>query len=128
MSLKSVMAVTAAMLCACTIAKGDDGWGQLKAGMTRVDAVSSLGTPLFKNLGRGFELWIYDRGAEIVCYRGMLVAWTAPGGLGGTEGRQLDLRAFLRATPPPTPVGTPDKDAAEPTVFSPLRTMRLPHL
>ena len=128
MSLKSVMAVTAAMLCTFATAKADDGWGQLKAGMTRVDATSTLGKPLFKNLGRGFELWIYDKGAELVCYRGILVAWTPPGGGWGVEGRQLDLRVFLRPTSPAAPVTAPENDATEPVQPSPLRTMRLPHL
>ncbi|MEO6004124.1 MAG: hypothetical protein ABIZ04_10650 [Opitutus sp.] len=128
MLLKSAMAFAAALLCSSGVGKAEEGWGQLKAGMTRVDAVSTLGTPLFKNLGRGFELWIYDRGAEVVCFRGTLVAWTAPGRTGGVEGRQLDLRSFLKAAAPPAPVGETATETAPSANLAPVREMRLPHL
>ena len=129
MSSKLAMAFAVALLCSTGV-RADEGWGQLKAGMTRVDAVSTLGTPLFKNMGRGFELWIYDRGAEVVCYRGTLVAWTVPGRTGGLEGRQLDLRSFLKAAPVPAaaPSTEPTTESTPPTTLAPVREMRLPHL
>ncbi len=76
--------------------RGADGWSQLKAGMTRVEMTQALGEPLMRSNGRQFELCIYDAGAEVVCYRGTVVAWTAPAGSAAADGRQLDLRALLQ--------------------------------
>lgn len=46
--------------------------------MTRNETSAAIGHPLFKNRGHGFELWLYDGGAEVVCFRDTLVAWTPP--------------------------------------------------
>jgi hypothetical protein len=59
------------------LARAADGWAQLKLGMTAEQAEAALGAPLFRNEGRGFELWIYDGRAEVVMYGGV-IAWTAP--------------------------------------------------
>ena len=96
--------------------------------MNRLETASILGTPLFKNTGRGFELWIYDSGAEVVCYRGMVVAWTAPGGVGSVEGRQLDLRPFLKPVPVPKPVSVPASETEASLDLIPIRQMRLPRI
>ena len=55
-----------------------DKWSSLKAGMTRSEAMSVLGTELVASRGRGFEVAIYDGQAEVVYLRGQVVAWTAP--------------------------------------------------
>ena len=55
-----------------------DKWTSLKAGMTRSEATSVLGTELVASRGRGFEVAIYDGQAEVVYLRGQVVAWTAP--------------------------------------------------
>jgi hypothetical protein len=55
-----------------------DGWAQLKAGMTRTEAVAVLGGELLASRGRGFEVAIYDGRAEVVFLLGQVVAWTAP--------------------------------------------------
>jgi len=56
---------------------GADRWAQLKLGMTADETVAALGEPLVRNSGRGFELWIYDRDAEVLFF-GDLIGWTTP--------------------------------------------------
>ena len=128
MSLKTLLAVASAGLCATSIGHAAEGWAQMKSGMNRLETAAVLGTPLFKNTGRGFELWIYDSGAEVVCYRGTVVAWTAPAGTGGTEGRQLDLRPFLKPVPVPKPVSVPVAEPEASLDLIPVRQMRLPRI
>jgi hypothetical protein len=55
-----------------------DGWSQLKAGMTRGEAVELLGAEVVASRARGFEVAIYDEKAEVVFLDGQVVAWTAP--------------------------------------------------
>jgi hypothetical protein len=102
-----------------------EGWAQLKSGMSRADTATALGDPLLRNIGRGFEVWLYDGGAEVLCFQGMVVAWTAPVGVESPDGRQLDLRPFFAkvAPPPSTPAET--KSELNPI---PVREMRLPKL
>lgn len=57
---------------------GAESWAQLKLGMTGDEATEVLGEPLFKTVGHGFELWIYDNKAEALFYGGPLVGWTTP--------------------------------------------------
>lgn len=130
MSFKTLLALTAAVLGTTAMANTSEGWSQLKAGMNGPDAAIALGDPLFKNVARGFELWIYDRGAEAVYFRGLLVAWTAPGGKDGLEGRQLDLRPFLTVAPKvkEKPAAAPAFAVPEGYELIPIRQMRLPRL
>jgi hypothetical protein len=72
------IAALAALVASASPAVGSDGWAQLRRGMSRNETAAAIGDPLFKNRGRGFELWLYDGGAEVVCYRDTLVAWTPP--------------------------------------------------
>lgn len=67
-----------------------EGWEQLKFGMSTEEAGEALGDPLLKNRGSGFELWIYDNGAEAVFYGGPLVAWTTPS-TGKSTGQAVDI-------------------------------------
>lgn len=76
--------------------RGADGWAQLKPGMTRAEMTTALGEPLMRSSGRQFELCIYDAGAEVLCYRGTVVAWTAPSGSTAPDGRQIDLSRLLQ--------------------------------
>lgn len=127
MSLKTRFALLCALgFLAGSTKAADDAWLQLKAGMDRFDTQTALGKPLFKNIGRGFEVWIYDSGAEVLCYRGTVVAWTAPAGQGNGEGRQLDLRFFLKPVVAPAPVRIEEPDAK--LGLAPVREMRLPKL
>ena len=128
MSLRSLLPLLGALMCTAPVGVAKEGWEQMKAGMNPVDTTSALGAPLFKNRGRGFELWIYDSGAEVVCFRGLVVAWTTPGRIGGEEGRQLDLRPLLKVlpTPPPLSAAMPETDAD--LQLNSVRTMRLPRL
>lgn len=57
---------------------GADGWTQLRLGMSGDEAAETLGHPLIKTSGGGFELWVYDNHAEVVFYGGPLVGWTSP--------------------------------------------------
>lgn len=57
---------------------GADRWAQLKLGMTADETISALGEPLVRNVGRGFELWIYDHDSEVLFF-GDLIGWTSPG-------------------------------------------------
>jgi hypothetical protein len=83
-----------------------DGWRHLRKGMTRDETSAKLGDPLFKNHARGFELWLYDCGAEVVCYRGALIAWTAP---------PASSQSVSEPVPePPKPVPAPASTAATP--------------
>ncbi|HWL15038.1 MAG TPA: hypothetical protein VNR00_05500 [Opitutus sp.] len=75
------------------------GWPELKAGMTAQETAAALGEPLMRSQGRQFELWIYDSGAEVVCLRGVVVAWTAPAGITAANGRELDLRGVPATAP-----------------------------
>ena len=126
MSLKSLVLMAGALMCAAGPIRAEDPWLRLKAGMKPVDTALALGEPLFKNTSRGFELWIYDSGAEVVCYRGAVVAWTAPTGHGNGEGRQLDLRFFFKSSSASAPVRVLTEEPATSLDLAPVRTMRLP--
>jgi hypothetical protein len=52
-------------------------WARVKVGMTAGQIVSLLGEPLLRSKARGFELWTYDQGAEVLIY-GTVAGWTAP--------------------------------------------------
>ncbi len=79
------------------MARGADGWTQLKLGMTAEQAVATLGAPLFRSEGRGFELWIYDGRAEVVMYGGV-IAWTAPAS-SPDAAAPVEVWEFYQATP-----------------------------
>jgi hypothetical protein len=123
------LALIAAMLSLSSPAESAETWTLLRAGMNREVTTTTLGDPLFKNVARGFECWIYDGGAEVVCYRGLVVAWTTPLGVSNLAGRQLDLRAFQ---PQPAKVIAPraaQKAATDSELeLAPERQMRLPRL
>lgn len=69
-------------LCAVLLAlvpglRAGEAWSQLKLGMTADETRTKLGNPMLRTSGKGFETWIYDRGAEAVLY-GSLIGWTSP--------------------------------------------------
>ena len=128
MSLKSLALLAGFLICTAALIRAEDPWLKMKAGMNLVDTSAAVGEPLFKNTSRGFELWIYDSGAEVVCYRGAVVAWTAPAGHGNGEGRQLDLRFFFKASPTHTPAQILSAEPDASLDLAPVRTMRLPRL
>lgn len=102
MSPCRIFASALTTLCAVVGAHGAEGsesWARIKAGMTRKEMATALGEPLMKSSGRQFELCIYDAGAEVLCFRGAVVAWTAPAGSAAPEGRQLDLTSLLQPAP-----------------------------
>ena len=53
-------------------------WDALKKGMTPAETFALLGKPLLRSANRGFDLWIYDCGAEVLFFRGPVIAWTKP--------------------------------------------------
>lgn len=105
MSFRRLFSIASAVLALVASARAEEGWAQIKAGMTRAEMASALGEPLMKSSGRQFELCIYDAGAEVLCFRGTVMAWTAPAGSAAPDGRQLDLGPLLQAqAAPPAPV------------------------
>lgn len=74
----SVLRALGLSLLCSTAMSAADKWAGLKAGMSRGEAMTVLGTELVASSGRGFEVAIYDGQAEVVYLRGQVVAWTAP--------------------------------------------------
>lgn len=91
MSQNHLLALVVLALGVATPLSGAERWQKMKAGMTRHAMRSMLGDPLIRSSGRGFEVWVYDNRAEVVCIRGVVVAWTAPGGKPNAEGGQVDV-------------------------------------
>jgi hypothetical protein len=58
-------------------------WSRLKIGMTAREAATTLGDPLIRTAGQGFEVWIYDARAEVLFY-GQVIGWTSPHPAGET--------------------------------------------
>jgi hypothetical protein len=46
--------------------------------MSPDETAATLGRPILQTSGRGYEIWTFDNGAEVLLY-GTLVGWTAPG-------------------------------------------------
>ena len=67
------------LACLPVLAGGAERWADVKPGMSADETTTALGRPLIRNGGKGFELWIYDQGAEVVFYGGV-IAWTVPAG------------------------------------------------
>jgi hypothetical protein len=59
-------------------ARAADGWSKMKAGMSADETAAALGMPLLRTANRGYQLWTYSDKAEVVFYRGPVVAWTVP--------------------------------------------------
>jgi hypothetical protein len=90
-------------------------WTQLKVGMAADEIITLLGDPILRSVGRGFETWTYDDGAEVLIY-GLVVGWTTPASA-TTSVRSQDvwrdkprgeyfatLRAAVRKAAPKAPV------------------------
>jgi hypothetical protein len=105
MSRSAFSAMAIISLCLAVNVSAAEGWARLKPGMSRVETVTVVGHPLIRTQGRGFEVWIYDGGAEVVCYRGALVAWTAPAVATATEDAHVETPATEQ---PNDPAKSPD--------------------
>jgi hypothetical protein len=127
MSSKFFAALTTAVLLS-TGGNAAESWSVLKAGMSRADTESALGDPMFKNVARGFEVWFYDRGAEVLCFQGFVVAWTAPAGVASSDGRQLDLTPFFKRIPAQKSPASSAEEVVPELELAPVRQMRLPKL
>lgn len=75
----------------------EEGWRKVHVGMKTGEVVETVGEPLVTTKGRGFEVFIYDRGAEVVLFRGLVVAWTPPPGSEDDAGRQIDFSPVVEA-------------------------------
>jgi hypothetical protein len=73
--LRTFLALFFALVAGFT--RGAEKWSQLKLGMTPKETLAMLGRPVLQTYGRGFEVWIYDNGAEALLF-GSLIGWTAP--------------------------------------------------
>ena len=60
----------------------NDGWAQLRVGMSRAQTSAVLGQALMTSSGRGFDIAIYDGRAEVIFFGGRVVEWTAPASAG----------------------------------------------
>jgi len=112
-----VIAVATLVLCFganAVAAEKKEAWTKLRPGMTPAEAKIALGEPLIQNHGRGFELWMYDSGAEVVCFLGVVVAWTGPEGARAPEGREIDLRGINFSI---LPTGQTKSPSREPKVL-----------
>lgn len=76
--LSLLLVLFAAALGGGSTARAEGDWTQLKAGMTLAQVFGILGEPLIKSQSRGYDLWIYDAGAETIASGGKLIGWTAP--------------------------------------------------
>lgn len=101
---------------------GEVDWSDLTLGMSAEETVATLGPPMMRCQGRGFERWTYDDGAEALFY-GTLIGWTAPGS-GPATSRSLDVWSenrsgttfptFLALLPRRESPATPPAPAARP--------------
>lgn len=132
MSWKRLIPAVIGALCVAgsgVAAENVAAWAKLKAGMTPIETKAALGDPLLKNRGRGFELWMYDSGAEVVCFLGVLVAWTGPEGHRTSDGQKIDLTGIKINPVPssrPEKVGQKELDYGFEELIP--RTFRLPKL
>jgi len=77
--------------CAPAFAASPKDWAKIKADMTPDEALELLGQPLFKNINRGYEVWIYDSKAEVVFHQGPVMAWTIPTPNPASEARPIEM-------------------------------------
>lgn len=78
-------------LCTPVFAASAKEWAKLKTDMTPDEALALLGHPLFRNVNRGYEVWIYDSKAEVVFHGGPVMAWTIPTPNPVSEARPLSM-------------------------------------
>jgi hypothetical protein len=78
-------------------------WGKLCSGMSQREIATMLGQPLLRTGSRGFEVWIYNSGGEVLFFRGPLFAWTVPVPQAGDESHPVDQDLPLRVAPPARP-------------------------
>ena len=124
--LSKSLAVLAAFALGVASASGAEGWSVLRSGMNRADTTHALGDPLLKSSARGFEVWLYDGGAEVLCFMGVVVAWTAPNGVNSPEGRQVDVRSFFKPEGPAAPLSSAASEGEAVLDLPERRQMRLP--
>jgi hypothetical protein len=84
-------------------AEPSPSWGKLCSGMSQREIAAMLGQPLLRTHSRGFEVWIYNSGGEVLFFRGPVFAWTAPVPQAGDESHPVDQDLPLRAAPPARP-------------------------
>lgn len=83
-----------------------DAWGRMRTGMTAFDTATLLGAPLIRTTGHGFDMWIYDSCAEVLFYRGPVIAWTAPVSNPESEARPIENDMSFRPAVPAPRVNT----------------------
>jgi hypothetical protein len=95
--------LTVGLLGKVFAAEPNSGWGKLCSGMSQREIATVLGQPLLRTRSRGFEVWIYNSGGEVLFFRGPLFAWTAPVPQAGDESHPVDQDLPLRGAPPARP-------------------------
>ena len=78
--MKACLTILLIYLSLLTVGLGSTarGWGSIRSGMTAIEVSTAIGVPLLRNDGHGFSTWLYDGKSEVVFYRGVVMAWTAP--------------------------------------------------
>jgi len=124
-SLTFCFAALAAL--APALLRGKENWAQLKLGMTAEETLATLGRPILKSVGNGFEVWIYNNGSEVVLF-GSLIGWTAPSAAKLSE-RSSDIWSeddsdeapptFLSLLPKPVTLGRAPKPKPAPATARP---------
>lgn len=90
-----------ALLTSPAWAVGRGGWETIKLGMSAIETNEALGAPLIRTVNRGLELWIYDGRAEVLFFRGPVIAWTPPtAAVAGTKPPANDVILPTRPTAP----------------------------
>jgi hypothetical protein len=122
MRLGVLQSLFCALVLSPPLLQGEVDWSELTLGMTAEETISTLGPPMIRCRGRGFERWTYDDGAEVLFY-GTLVGWTSPGS-GPATGRSLDVWSenrsgtcfptFLALLPQREPPAAPRTPAVRP--------------
>ncbi len=93
--------LTVGLLGKIFAAEPSPSWGKLCSGMSQREIAAMLGQPLLRTHSRGFEVWIYNSGGEVLFFRGPLFAWTAPVPQAGDESHPVDQDLPLLAVPAP---------------------------
>jgi hypothetical protein len=119
-----LLAAWSGLVVAAGVARGADGWTQLRPGMTSAEALKFIGEPLMRTKARGVERWIYDGNGEAVFFRGPLMSWTAATPSPESVARPLELDVLMRSARPPSS-WTPRPAPAPASTYE--REMAMPH-
>ncbi len=76
--------------------QGAPDWSKIKSGIMLSEAAETLGKPLIRTYGRGFQVWIYDGCGEIIFGGGTAIGWTQPNPTAESLARPVALDVLIR--------------------------------